>query len=99
MLYILMNGLIKWITKSTGTVHTSAKERLTNVAIRTWIRYPDRHKNLITCSLAHCQSSLKISCKPVQYDRQTNNDENINITPLAEVTRVSKLSMHRHNGS
>ena len=26
---------------------------------------PDRHQNLIVCSVAHCQPSLKISCKSV----------------------------------
>jgi len=54
--------------------------------------YPDRHQNLIFYSLAHCQPSLKISCKFVrkflhkvanrQTDKQTNNDEKIS---LAEV--------------
>jgi len=48
------------------------------------------------CSLAHCQPSLKISCKSIQKVlrkiankqsyRQTNNDENI--TSLAEVTTL-----------
>jgi len=27
---------------------------------------PDRHRNLIVCSLAHCHPSLKISCKSVR---------------------------------
>jgi len=27
---------------------------------------PDRHQNLIISSLAHCQSSLKTSCKSVR---------------------------------
>jgi len=27
---------------------------------------PDHHQNLIICSLAHCQPSLKISCKSIQ---------------------------------
>jgi len=59
-------------------VHTSAKARLTSVAIR--IRDPDRHQNLIICSLAHCQPSVKISCKSVQNflrkvaSRQTNEE-------------------------
>ena len=43
------------ITRSTGTVHTSAKTRLTSVVMRTLIRHPDCHQNLITCSLAHRQ--------------------------------------------
>ena len=66
----------KYRTRSTGTVHTSAKARLISVAIRIRICDPDRHQNLIICSLTHChlslkiscecQPSLKISCKPVQ---------------------------------
>ena len=74
-------------------MHISAKARLTTVAIPD----PDRHQNLIICSLAHCQPSLKISCKSVrkflrkvankQTERQTNNDENI--TSLAEVITVN----------
>jgi len=47
-------------------VHTSAKTRLASVAIRIRIREPNRHKNLTICSLAHCQPSLKISCKSVR---------------------------------
>jgi len=50
-----------------------------------------RHQNLIICSLDHCQSSLRISCKSVWIffctklltDRPTNNDDYI--TSLAEV--------------
>jgi len=51
------------------------------------IRDPDRHQNLIICSLAHCQSSLKISCKSVrkflrnvdnrQTDRQTDRQRRL----------------------
>ena len=58
-------------TRSTGTVHTSAKTRLTSVAIRIRIRIqirdPDRHQNLIICSLAHCRRSMQIglSCKSI----------------------------------
>jgi len=39
---------------------------------------PDRHQNLIICSLAYCQPSMKISCKSVWTflhqvaNRQTN---------------------------
>jgi len=54
------------ITRSTGTVHTSAKERLTSVAIRIRIRDPNRHHNLIFCSSAHGQPSLKISCRSIR---------------------------------
>jgi len=41
---------------------------------------PDRHQNLISCSLAHCQPSLKISCKSVPKflhkvaNKQTNRE-------------------------
>jgi len=59
-----------FITRSIGTVHTSAKERLTSVAIliriQTRIRDSDCHQNLTICLLVHCQPSLKISCKSVQ---------------------------------
>jgi len=58
-------------TRSTGTVHTSAKARLTNVAIRIRIRDPDHHQNLTVCSLASCQPSLKISCKSVHVFAQS----------------------------
>jgi len=75
-------------TRSTGTGHTFTKARLASVAI--WIRDPDLHQNLIICSLAHCQPSLKISCKAVQEylckvaNRQTNDDY---ISFLAQVTK------------
>jgi len=75
--------------------------------------YPDgdRYQNLISCSSAHCQPSLKISCKSVetflhkvankQTNRQTNNDENI--SSLAEVTTFynrgsGSTSVARANG-
>ena len=51
---------------------------------------PDWHQNLITSSLAHCQPSLKISCKSApnflrkvankERERQTDNDD-YNILP------------------
>ena len=77
------------LTGNTETVHTSAKSRLTGVAIRIRIPVmicdPDRPRNLIICSLAYCQPSLKISCKSVQKflhkvanrqtDKQTNSDD------------------------
>ena len=51
-------------------MHTSAKARLTSVAIRIRIQIrildPDRHQNLIICPLAHYQPSLRISCKYVR---------------------------------
>ena len=65
-------------TRSTGTVHTSAKARLTSVTIWICIRDPYRHQHSKICSLVHCQPSLKISCKSVQQflhkvaNRQTN---------------------------
>ena len=83
------------LTRSTGTVLTSAKARLTWIRIRIRIRIsnPDHHQNLIIGSLAHCQPSMKISCKSVlkflrkvanrQTNRETNNDDYI--TSLAEV--------------
>ena len=68
-------------------MHTSAKARLKSVAIRIRIRDPDRHQNTIVCSVAHCQSSLKISCKSVlkflhkvadrQTDRQTDKQRRL----------------------
>jgi len=79
-------------TRSTGTVHTSAKARLTRIQIHIRILDPDRNQNLIVCSVAHCQPSLEISWKSVwiffaqsckQTDKQTNNDDYI--TSLAEV--------------
>jgi len=55
------------VTRSTATVHTSTRARLTSVTIQIQIhiRSPDpyRLQNFIICSLAHCQPSLKISCK------------------------------------
>jgi len=69
---------ISILTRSTGTVHTSTKAWLIRVVTRIQIRDPDRHQNLIICSLAHCQPSLKISCKSVPkflrkvHNRQTN---------------------------
>ena len=82
------------MTRSTGTVHTYAKARLTSVAIRIQIqiRDPDRHQNVIICSMAHCQPSLKIPCKSVKKffcnvsNRQTNRDDYV--SSLAEVTNA-----------
>jgi len=78
-------------------VHTSAKARLTSVAIRIRIRIrdPNHHQNLIICSLAHCQPFLKISCKSVQTfspkvaNRQTNNDDYI--SSLAEIITIQRI--------
>ena len=74
---------LKETTRSTGTVDTSAKARLTSAAIRIGIR--DRHQNLNICSLAQCQPSLKISCKSVLKflckcaNRQTDRQRRLHI--------------------
>jgi len=54
----------------------------------------DHHQNLIICSLAHCQPSLKISCKSpgkflhkVLKNRQMDNDDYI--YSLAQVISLS----------
>jgi len=53
---------------------------------------PDHYRNLITSSLAHCQPSLKISCKSVWKflckvaNGQTNDK---NICSFAEVTMTT----------
>jgi len=74
-------------------MHTSAKARLTSVAIRIRIRIrdPDRHQNLIICSLAHCQPSRKFQANPFrsffrkvsksnrQRNRQTNRQRRSHI--------------------
>jgi len=71
---------------------TSAKACLTTVAIRIEICDPDRHQNVIACSMAHCQPSLKISCQSVKKflcsvsNRQTNRDDYV--SSLAEVTNA-----------
>jgi len=68
-------------TRSTEMVHTFTKACLTSVEIR--ICDPDRHQNLISCSLAHCQPTLKISCKSVQNrrtTRQTNKPWRLHIS-------------------
>jgi len=55
----------------------------------------DRHQNLIICSLANCQPSLKISCKSIWKflckvaDKHTNNDDYI--TSLAEVKNRMRM--------
>jgi len=83
----------KYITRSTGTVHTSAKACLTSVMIQ--ICDLDSHQNLIICSLAHCQPSLKISCKSVSKflhkvaNRQTDNSDYI--ASLMGVTILRRL--------
>jgi len=66
-------------TRITGQCIPPPKHVLPVSRIRIRIHDPDRHQNLIICSLAHCQPSLKISCKSVPKflrklltDRQTN---------------------------
>jgi len=49
------------------------------------IRDPERHQNLVICALAHCQPSLKVSCKSVQTflrkvaNGQTNRQRRLHI--------------------
>jgi len=78
-------------TTSTWTVHTSAKARLTGVAIRIRIRIRDLDRHLPPkfnhLFIGHCQPSLRMSWKSVrkffrgklltdrQTDKQTNNDD------------------------
>ena len=63
-------------TRSTGTVYTSTKARLTGIEtrIRIQICEPDRYQNLTISSRVHCQPSLKISCKSVwKFLRKVDN--------------------------
>jgi len=56
----------------------------------------DRRQNLIICSLAHCQPSLKISCKSVwKFLRKVANRQTTTnyVSSLAEVTNIYKY-MH-----
>jgi len=84
-----------FVTRTTGTVHTSDKAQLTSVTTQIHIRGLDCHHNLIIRSLAHCQSSLIILCKSVQKfsckiaNRQTNNNDYI--SSLAEVTKSCNI--------
>ena len=87
-------------TRSSGTLHTSAKARLTSVAIQIWIHmWTDRQQNLIICSMA--QPSLKIYANPLrsfcaklltdkqtqkQTDRQTTTK---NILVAGDKNRIS----------
>ena len=81
---------ITQITRSTETVHISAKARHTSgekrilitdpdpirIRIRIRIRNPDRHQNLTICSLAHCQPSLKMLYKSVwKFLRKVANSQ------------------------
>jgi len=87
-------------TRSTGTVYTSTKASLTSVVIRIWIHDPDHHQNLIICSMAHCQPSLKISCKSIQKflrkvaNRQTDKQQRLDyISSLAEVKNFNSYNV------
>jgi len=75
--------------RSTGTVHTPAKARLTRVAILIRIPDPDRHQNLIICSVRWPTANLswKFHVNPFgsfcakwltdrQRDRQTDRQTN-----------------------
>jgi len=61
---------------------TTARHTSVVIQIRIWIRDPDCYQNLTICSLAHCQPSLKISCKSIEHfllkvaNRQTNKQPN-----------------------
>ena len=76
-------------SRTTATVHTSAIPRLTSVAIRIRIRHSDRRRNVVICSMVHCQPCPKISCKSVQKflrkvanrqtDRQTNKQRRLHM--------------------
>jgi len=78
-------------------VNTSAKARLTSIAIR--ISDPDRHQNSIVCSLTHCQPFLKIYCKSVQTflckvaNRQTDKQRRLYVSYLAKVKLVVRVSL------
>ena len=98
----------KYRTRSTGTVHTSAKARLISVAIRIRVCDPDRHQNLIICSLARChlslkiscecQPSLKISCKPAQKcERKVANRQTRTLILLCKPSNATlRLSFFLH---
>jgi len=77
-------------TRSTGAVHTSAKARLTTVAIRIQIPHPDRHQNLtffrwLIANLPwkFYANPLTSFCAKLPTDKETNNDDCI--SSLAEV--------------
>jgi len=62
-------------------VHTSATACPTIVAIWISIRDPYRHQNLIICSSAHCQPSVKISSKSFwTFLRKVANRQTATIT-------------------
>jgi len=95
---------------SLEALHTSAKARLPSVTIRIWIRIfdPDRHQNLIVCSLdiANLPWTFHANpfgsfCAKLRTDKQTNNDKNI--ISLAEIMIthylwiLCVLGLIRHN--
>jgi len=83
------------------------KAHLTSDAIRIWICDPDHHQNLIICSLAHCQPSLKISCKSLpkllrlvanrQTNRQTNNNDYASSLVEVKSKPKSKENLNQHS--
>jgi len=97
------------ITRSTGTMHISTEGRLTSVMIQIhiWIHNLDNHQYLLICSLAHCQSSLKISCKSVpkfcaklltyrQTDRQSYRQRRLHNLRVVRILR-QKNDNSAHN--
>ena len=65
---------------------------------------PDRHRNLIVCSLTHCQSCVKISCKSVVNflrkvaNSQTNEQRRKHVL-LGGGNGVQTVSLYRNNES
>jgi len=78
------------------TVRTPAKARLTSVAIP--IRDLDCHQNLIICSLARCQPSLKFPSKSVRnfFLHKVANKQTTRayISSLADVKNSVRVCMH-----
>ena len=88
-------------TRSTGTVHTSAKAHLTSVTIQMWIwsGSVSDHQNLTICSVAnrpwkfHANPFRSFCTKLLtdrQTDKQTDNDDYISC--LAEVIIAMSMS-------
>jgi len=75
------------VVSAVRQIPRSTERICSNIITRVRIRDPDRHQNLITYFIAHCQPSLKISCKSVQKilrkvanrqpDRQTNKQRRL----------------------
>ena len=97
---IWWSGVSIWMNVRYGVNHFPYLPTVTNPENNPYPNGdPDRHQNLITCLLVHCQPSLKISCKSVrkffgkvanrQTDRQTDNDDYISSS--AEVTTDERM--------